>query len=239
MRALERSIIRSADHLTLATEGFHRLLLQRHGIDPANATVVFNGLDEVLIPERVEPARPRGEGNPLNLLYAGNLGPSQSLLGILEGMLASLEKWPTLSITIVGDGAQWQTLHDVNHPRLIVLPHATREELARLFRETDAFLLHLADLEVYHHTVPSKLFEYAAYERPILCGVVGEAQEICRRHADYFGFASDNPDSFCQAVDRLCSGEAPDNAEATRADPSEILRTSRAPVWLRVFASIP
>jgi glycosyltransferase involved in cell wall biosynthesis len=238
MRFLERSIIRSANHLTLATEGFRELLLERHGIDPARATVVFNGLDQVLIPERVEPTGPKAAGDPFNILYAGNLGPSQSLLAILDGMLASLEKWPMLTITIIGDGTQWQALHDVHHERLIVLPHTSREELARLCREADAFLLHLAALEVYQHTVPSKLFEYAAYERPILCGVVGEAQEICRRHADCYAFVSDNPDSFGRAVDRLCSGGAPDNAGATRADPSEILRSSRAPVWLRVFASI-
>jgi glycosyltransferase involved in cell wall biosynthesis len=245
MRFLERSIIRSATHLTLATESFHKLLLQRHGIDPANATVVFNGLDEVLIPEHIEPTGPRREGDPLNILYAGNLGPSQSLLGILDGMLASLDKWPALTITIVGDGAQWQVLHDAKHPRLLVLPHASREELARMCREADAFLLHLAALEVYHHTVPSKLFEYAAYQRPILCGVVGEAQEICRRHADCFAFVSDSPDSFSRAVDRLCSDGAPDNPEeagdagASRADRDEILRASRAPIWRRVFASIP
>lgn len=239
MRFLERMIIRSADHITLATEGFRELLLQRHGIDPANATVVFNGLDEVLIPEHVEPTGPRVDGDSVNVLYAGNLGPSQNLLGILGGMLASLEKWPKLTLTIVGDGEQWQALHDADHPRLIVLPHTSREELARLCREADAFLLHLAALEVYRHTVPSKLFEYAAYERPILCGVVGEAQEICRRHADCFAFVSDDPDSFGRAVDRLCSGGAPDNAGATRADRSEILRASRAPVWRRVFASIP
>lgn len=238
MRSLERMFIRSANHLTLATDGFRELLLQRHGIDPANATVVFNGLDEVLIPERVEPTAPRSQSDPLNILYAGNLGPSQSLLGILDGMLTSLEKWPSLTITIVGDGTQWQSLHEVQHPRFIVLPHAGREELARLCREADAFLLHLAALEVYRHTVPSKLFEYAAYERPILCGVVGEAQEICRRHADCFIFVSDNPSSFGRAVDRLCSGGAPDNAGAKRADRSEILRASRGPVWRRVFASI-
>ena len=238
MRLLERSIIRSANHLTLATDGFRELLLQRHGIDPDRATVVFNGLDEVLIPSQVEATGPRADGDAFNILYAGNLGPSQSLLGILDGMLASLERRPALTIPIVGDGAQWQTLHDVQHERLIVLPHASREELARLCGVADAFLLHLAALEVYEHTVPSKLFEYAAYQRPILCGVVGEAQEICRRHAECFAFVSDNPDSFGRAVDRLCSGGAPDNAGATRADPSEILRASRAPVWLRVFASI-
>ncbi|MCP4039368.1 MAG: glycosyltransferase family 4 protein, partial [bacterium] len=155
MRTLERMMIRSADHLTLATEGFRTIMLERHAIDPARATVVFNGLDQVLIPDAVQPALRPAAGDRVDVLYAGNLGPSQNLLGILDGMKTSLKKWDRLTITIVGDGAQWQTLHDVAHPRLRVLPHASREELARLCGETDAFLLHLAKLEVYRHTVPS------------------------------------------------------------------------------------
>jgi len=238
MRFLERSIIRSADHLTLATEGFRDLLLERHGTDPACATVVFNGLDKVLIPEHVEPAAPRDEGAPLQVLYAGNLGPSQSLVGILGGMLASLEKWPALRITIIGDGAQRDELSGASHPRFKVLPHTSREELARMCRETDAFLLHLAALDVYRHTVPSKLFEYAAYERPILCGVSGEARKICERHAACFTFDSDDAASFASAMDRLCGGEPADNARMERADQTEILRASRAPIWRKVFASL-
>jgi glycosyltransferase involved in cell wall biosynthesis len=239
LRSIEGAVIRSASHLTLATESFRRLLLERHAIPEQCATVVFNGLDDVLIPESLEPARPSKPGTPLRVLYAGNLGPSQSLLGIRDGMLASLEKWPDLAITIVGDGAQWQALRDLDQPRLEVLPHTSRENLAHMCRETDAFLLHLADLEVYRHTVPSKLFEYAAYERPILCGVVGEAEAICRRHADCFAFHSDNSLSFAEAVDRLCSGAPPDNADEPRADREEILRSNRGPVWRRVFAAIP
>jgi len=239
MRTLERWIIGSATHLTCATESFRTLLMARHAIAPEHATVVFNGLDDVLIPKNLAAPRPRAAGQALRVLYAGNLGPSQNLLGIRQGMLASLEKWPDLEITIVGAGAQSTALHEIEHPRFEILPHTPREALARLCHATDAFLLHLAALEVYQHTVPSKLFEYAAYQRPILCGVTGEAEAICRRHADCFAFASDDSDSFRKAVDRLCSGQAPDNAGTTRADSSEILRSSRAAVWQSVFERVP
>ncbi|NIS31975.1 MAG: glycosyltransferase family 4 protein, partial [Actinobacteria bacterium] len=90
----------------------------------------------------------------------------------------------------------------------------------RIYRDADAFLLHLADLDVYRHTVPSKLFEYAAHDRPILCGVRGEAREIAFRHADCYAFDSDDSSSFAAAVDRLCSGAAPDNDAVPRADRS-------------------
>lgn len=238
MRFLERLLIRSADHLTLATEGFREQMVEQFELEPERATVVFNGLDEVLIPKNVQPARVRTEGDALHVLYAGNLGPSQSLVTLLDGMLSSLEKWPALTITIIGDGAQREEISKASHPRLKLLPHTNREELARMCADTDAFLLHLAALHTFRLTVPSKLFEYAAYERPILCGTVGAARDICERHADSYGFESDDPTSFASAVDRLCSGDAPDNAGMPRADKSELLRSSRAADWRRVFSSV-
>ena len=239
LRAFERAVIRAADHITLATEGFRRVLLERHDIAPEHATVLFNGLDDELLPEGVEPARPHRPGDRVHVLYAGNLGPSQNLLGIRDGLAASLEKWDNLTVTIVGDGAQRRALASIGHERLDVLPHVGRAELAALYRKADAFLLHLADLEVYSHTVPSKIFEYVAYERPILCGVQGEAREIAFRHADCFAFGSDDSGSFTAAIDRMLSGVAPDNADEPRADRSEILRSSRDSLWLRVFGSVP
>ena len=41
-----------------------------------------------------------------------------------------------------------------------------------------------------------------------------------------------------KAVDRLCSGEAPDNEGEPRAPDAEILRSSRGPLWLEVFGSV-
>lgn len=238
LRAFERAAIRSADHITLTTEGFRRLLLERHDVAPARATVVFNGLDDGLVPEAIAPARPRRPGEPLRVLYAGNLGPSQNLLGIRDGLAASLAKWEDLVVTVVGEGSQRDELASIGHERLHVVPHVDRAALVSLYQKADAFLLHLADLEVYRHTVPSKIFEYIAFERPILCGVRGEAREIAFRHAECFGFGSDDSASFSAAVDRLCSGAEPDNTDEPRADRSEILRSSRDSRWLQVFASV-
>jgi glycosyltransferase involved in cell wall biosynthesis len=238
LRWIERAAVRAADHLTVTTAGFRRILLDRYDLSPEGATVVFNGLDDALLPAQIDPpARPAG-GGPLRILYAGNLGPSQNVSGLSEGLIESLSRWPQLTVTIVGDGVQRDELAAINHDRLQVLPHVDRAELAEMYRDTDAFLIHLTDLDVYRHTVPSKLFEYVAYDRPILCGVRGEAREIAFRYAECIAFEPDDPASFATAVDRLCSGAAADNAGEPRADLSEILRSSRTDQWLQVFESL-
>jgi glycosyltransferase involved in cell wall biosynthesis len=148
-----------------------------------------------------------------------------------------VERWPGLEIDIVGDGPQWQALKAAETERLQVLRRVERSELNRLYASADAFLLHLAALRVYACTVPSKIFEYAAYGRPILCGVQGEARALCARHADCYYFASDDPASLEEALGRVMARAAPDNAAVARVDPSELLRSARAPLWEQIFSA--
>jgi glycosyltransferase involved in cell wall biosynthesis len=245
-RRFERSVLTAARHVTVAAEGFRRSLMERYGVPGDKVTVVYNGLDEVVRPEAHAPARRTEEWRPpdgsgaagaLRVLYAGNLGPSQNLLGIVEGLRRSVERWPGLEIDIVGDGPQWQALKAAETERLQVLRRVERSELNRLYASADAFLLHLAALRVYACTVPSKIFEYAAYGRPILCGVQGEARALCARHADCYYFASDDPASLEEALGRVMARAAPDNAAVARVDPSELLRSARAPLWEQIFSA--
>jgi glycosyltransferase involved in cell wall biosynthesis len=251
-RRFERSVVTSARHLTVAAEGFRRSLMERYGVPGEKVTVVYNGLDEVVGPKARAPARrtedqrlPDGSGasdgsgaiRSLRVLYAGNLGPSQNLLGIAEGLRGSVDRWPGLEIDIVGDGPQWKALKAAETGRLRVLRRVERSELNRLYASADAFLLHLAALRVYAHTVPSKIFEYAAYGKPILCGVQGEARALCTRHADCYYFQSDDPTSLEEAFGRLMARRAPDNQGVPRTDATELLRSARAPLWKQVFSA--
>ena len=251
-RRFERSVVTSARHLTVATEGFRRRLVERYAVPEEKVTVVYNGLDEVVRPnghspggqaEQQRPSCGSGTGNgadasrALRVLYAGNLGPSQNLLGIAEGLRRSVDRWAGLEIHIVGDGLQWEALKEAETERLRILSRVERAELNRLYASADAFLLHLAALRVYAHTVPSKVFEYAAYGKPVLCGVQGEARALCARHTDCYWFESDDPASLEKALGRLIAGAAPDNQDVPRADASELLRSARAPLWEQVFSA--
>jgi hypothetical protein len=85
--------------------------------------------------------------------------------------------------------------------------------------------------------VPSKIFEYAAYRKPVLCGVQGEARALCARYMDCYYFESDEPASLEDALGRLMAGAAPDNRDVLRADASELLRSARGPLWQQVFSA--
>jgi len=55
------------------------------------------------------------------------------------------------------------------------VPH---EEVPHYPAAADACLVHLAANELYKMTLPSKLYEYMAMDKPILMGVEGETAQL-------------------------------------------------------------
>ena len=240
LRRYEQSLIRSARHISVTTRSFKQITSRRFRVDPGRITVIYNGLDEVVQGDGANVRQTAGDkkDDVRRVLYAGNMGPSQNLLGIVDGCLKGVRQWPNLEILLVGDGMQWPELKARQTDRLRVLPYVDRDELKALYETSDAFLLHLAALNVYKHTVPSKVFEYAAYQKPILCGVAGEARELCRQYAPCYEFRSDDPSSLVKALDRFMRSENPDNFGAQRADLRTVLRAARDPLWKQIFAEL-
>ena len=57
----------------------------------------------------------------------------------------------------------------------------SRKELLSLYRDSDILFLHLNDYPVFRKVLPSKLFEYAATEKPIVAGVAGYAAKFLQQ----------------------------------------------------------
>lgn len=54
----------------------------------------------------------------------------------------------------------------------------SREEIIDEYMDSDILFIHLNDLPVFEKVVPSKIFELAAIEKPILAGVNGYPREF-------------------------------------------------------------
>jgi len=70
-----------------------------------------------------------------------------------------------------------------------------REDLIRFYRQSDYLFLHLNDCAAFEKVLPSKIFEYAATNKPIIAGVSGFAGK----------FISDNVEN--AAVFKPCDHE--------------------------------
>lgn len=240
LRYYEKNLFNRALFISTATASFKTILSNRYNFDLSKIHLVYNGLDQIFFNN----AKSRIKSNKnkikdkIKILYAGNLGPSQKIMSILEGLKMALLKYPNLEFIFVGDGGQFTELSKYNSNSIRILKRIERDELKVLYQEADALLVHLAKLEVYKHTVPSKIFEYIYLQKPIICGLEGEANSICQQYSDCFNFEPENSLSFLNAVTRFVMNAKPDNCDIKKKSINEVLRTTREIDWLNLFRAV-
>jgi hypothetical protein len=164
------------------TEGFKRYLLDL-GLPSERVAVIHNGVEW----EMFSGARPNEELRRAQQLagkfvvgYIGNLGLAQRLDTVLEA--AEKLRNERVAFLLVGEG--------VDKPRLMALARARslenvrfldgvpREQVPSVLASCDALLVILREDPLFKITIPSKLYEYMAAGKPILCSVDGEAAAL-------------------------------------------------------------
>ena len=203
--ALERFAINRADWVNLVSPGFAPHFSGRYsgrtfsyhtnGIDPE-----FLGMD---IPS-AEPPKNRVQ----KVVYAGNLGESQGLHTILPDLARRTEG--RLHFIVVGDGgrraALEKALTEARVANVELRNPVARAQLRVLYAEADILFLHLADKHVFQTVLPSKLFEYAATQKPLWTGVAGTAANfIAAEISNAAVFKPGDVEEALKVLDRLQS----------------------------------
>ena len=82
-----------------------------------------------------------------------------------------------------------------------LLDPVSREKLIGYYNDSDFLFLHLNDLEAFKKVLPSKLFEYAAFDKPIIAGVGGYASQFIRENlSNYILFAPTDVESMVEQI---------------------------------------
>ena len=177
---VERWTVARADRVNLVSSGFLGYFQRRY---PGRAFSLFsNGVDEAFMSLPVAGGRAcqRKTVEPIQVLYAGNLGDGQGMHLILPELARRLGQ--RVRFRIVGAGGRLDRLRDElqasNLDNVELLPPVAREALLAFYRECDVLFLHLNDYPAFKRVLPSKLFEYAATGKPIWAGVAGYAAEF-------------------------------------------------------------
>jgi len=180
---LERWMIRRADHLVAVTDSFRRRLVAK-GVSNDRISVVPNGVDlafyrSVDDPAPVPALEPDGE---FRVGYLGNMGRGQDLTTLVDAAAVLQVRRIPCRLVLAGDGPErHRIVAAIAAARLsnIVVYPVIPKALSRAFYNTcDVCLVPLASLPVFQETIPSKLFEIMACERPVIGGVDGEARSI-------------------------------------------------------------
>lgn len=203
MFAYSRAINRIADLLICSTRG----TMQRYAADgiPGSALCYVPVWVEGIPEDAGLPSS--SEAAPVNLVYAGNLGPAQRLETVIRAAAKLCQEQVAVQFDIYGTGASEADLRQLalDTGAINVTFHG-RVPPAEAFARASSGLAQIVCLQptpLFAMTLPSKLsFSFAA-AAPILYGLVGESARLVAESGGGIPFDADDPDSLVAAVRQL------------------------------------
>ena len=204
LNLIENYAFGKAKHINLVSKGFLEYFKEKK-LD-CSFSIYTNGIDKEF--DGVFDIRKRQipKNKTLNILYAGNIGEGQGLHKILPTLADRLGK--RANFVVIGDGGLKEELK--NSINSLVLDNIElrapvgRKQLIDEYLKADVLFLHLNDYTAFEKVLPSKLFEYAAFNKPIFAGLSGYSSDFIHAEiSDCEVFMPCDIDDAVQKFDRL------------------------------------
>ena len=203
----ERQCYRSASKIICVTQGIYDRLLSR-GVLKSKLEVFTNG-------ENLVSYKPREKDKSLLLTlsltgkkivgYIGTMGMSHKLDFILR--CASKITDPDIHFLLIGEGAEKEKLQQLkqtlNLNNVTILDGISKMEVPQYISVIDIALVNLKRTDLFLGALPSKIFENAAMEKPILLGLQGEAEAVINKYHAGLAFMPENEEDFIEKLQKL------------------------------------
>jgi glycosyltransferase involved in cell wall biosynthesis len=208
---LELRLYAAADHVVTVGEGYRRQLLAK-GVPADRITVVTNGIDGLRMqpraPDPVLAARYNPDGRFV-CSYVGTIGMAAGLDVVIRAAERLRQAGSrNVRFLIVGEGATREEFEEqvqtMGLDDLITLTgRQPRESMPGFLSISDCCLVHLRKTGLFETVLPSKIFEAAAMERPVILGVEGDAADLVRTADCGICIEPENDTQLLDAVERL------------------------------------
>ena len=170
---IERLSFRMASRINLVSEGFRSYFESRY---PAKELSFFtNGIDAEFVNQVCNTPKTDESRSVIKILYAGNIGAGQGLHKVIPPI--ALRLGSRVHFRVIGDGGQLSMLKEsigaLGLSNVELIPPMPRERLIEEYVASDVLFLHLNNYKAFEKVLPSKLFEYAAMNKPIWAGLAG------------------------------------------------------------------
>ena len=168
----------SADLITCSSKSFKNYFINELGISKSKKFIY--------LPSYAEDAYSNiktEKNTTFDLLFAGNIGPAQSVETIVEAANI-LKNNKKIKFHIVGDGLSKKKCVELAKKykldNIIFYGYHPVEEMSKYYSIADAFLITMVDNEVVNSTLPAKVQSYMMAAKPIIGAISGEVSHVIK-----------------------------------------------------------
>ncbi len=206
IKKLEALTFRNAQWINFVSPGF---LTYDHLNKKKLKTHIFtNGIDDIFVKNRLNNKINWSKKIklPLTITYAGNIGYGQGLEKTVP-FIANYFK-EKINIKLIGDGSSIDLIkHQINKNNITnvkIIKPVNRRELLKYYNKSDVLFLQLNDSKVFEKVIPSKIFDYGSFDKPLLAGVKGTARDFLKKHLPLsFIFDIDDLESATDEINKI------------------------------------
>ncbi|AUM71928.1 glycosyltransferase family 4 protein [Pseudomonas fluorescens] len=212
MSWMERLLYDKAKRVVTLTQGIRNDIHAR-GWPASKLEVITCGVDtQMLYPDAEAGGVVRRnfgwEGRNI-VLYFGAMGEANNLDVVIEAAVQCKDE-NTLFL-LIGDGMKRayleQRITDLKINNVLLLPPVSKHEARGFINAADLCLVTLKDIPLFKGAIPTKLLDYMACGRPVLCGVEGEAADIVQEAQAGIAFQPNSSQQLTTIIAELMDNE--------------------------------
>lgn len=204
LEKMEMFLYRKSNIIISVTDSFKTNLISR-GIEQSKIKVINNGVDlSVYKPQSkdIDLLTKLGLKDKFIVSYIGTHGLAHGLEFIINSIREVKEE---IHFLFVGGGATKEKLVDLAKKLKLYnctfIDFVQKDHIIKYLSISDVALINLKKSDTFKTVIPSKIFENAAMNIPILLGVEGEAAEIITRYKSGECFEPENKNDFLEKLE--------------------------------------
>lgn len=213
MSQMERWLYDHAHRIIALTKGIRDDISSR-GWQAEKIAFIPCGVDsEQLYPDSEGGTRIRqryGWAEKKVILYFGAMGEANNLSVVINAA-QRLRHRNDILFVLIGDGMRRPSLEDQRRAmgltNVQIMPPVPKQEACGYINAADLCLVTLRDIPLFEGAIPTKLLEYLACGKAVLCGIRGEAERIVRAAQAGVTFAPNDDGRLAELVDELTADD--------------------------------
>ncbi len=211
---IEKYIYKNTDGIVVVTDSFKNNLIQK-GIDFEKIRVIKNGINLNSLQSNEDKSDQIINNSIKNLKdktvvgYIGTHGMAHGLNFILK----SIKKIKNTEIhfIFIGDGSERNSLMELANKlslnNITFIKQIPKSDIPHYLDLIDIALVNLIKSNTFKEVIPSKIFENALYQNPILLGIEGESKKLIENYKIGISFEPENIDSFLSGLYEICQNK--------------------------------